>query len=62
MCGILFLIQLSQQNSKEVLNKLQELQNELTKETELIDSKNLGKVTKDEEEQKVEEIKMEEPS
>jgi hypothetical protein len=45
-----------------VLNKLQELQNELTKETELIDSKNLGKVTKDEEEQKVEEIKMEEPS
>ena len=62
MCGILFLIQLSQQNSKDVLNKLQELQNELTKETELIDSKNLGKVTKDEEEQKVEEIKMEEPS
>ena len=62
MCGILFLIQLSQQNSKEVLNKLQELQNQLTKETELIDSKNLGKVTKDEEEQKVEEIKMEEPS
>ena len=48
MCGILLLIQLAKQNQNVVLSKLQELQTELTKETALIDSKNLGKVTKEE--------------
>ena len=48
MCGILLLIQLSKQNQNVVLSKLQELQTELSKETTLIDSKNLGKVSKEE--------------
>ena len=62
MCGILLLIQLAQQNQDVVLSKLQQLQAELTKETTLIDSKNLGKATKEGEEQKEEEVKMEEPA